>query len=165
MSTFRICGRYPWYVAPSRLGVCFRPPLTHLDFWQSPTHFDKIASPLLSQLTLAALHADSVEQYLIPAIVELANAVQASEDHAKSVNAKLLAHMRDEDIHVRLAAVEALTQVYAKVGEEWLSLLPESVPVIAELMEDDEDVESATQRLIKAIEEHLGEGELESMLV
>jgi U3 small nucleolar RNA-associated protein 10 len=97
--------------------------------------------------------------------VELVNAVQASEDHARFVNARLLGHMRAENYRVKLAAVETLTQIYAKTGEEWLSLLPESVPVIAELMEDDEEeVESATQRLIAAIEEHLGAGELENML-
>jgi U3 small nucleolar RNA-associated protein 10 len=73
--------------------------------------------------------------------------------------------MRSEEAAVRLAAVEALTALYAKLGEEWLPLLPESVPVIAELMEDDEEeVERAVQRLVVKVEEFLGHGELEAML-
>lgn len=73
--------------------------------------------------------------------------------------------MRSEDAGVRLAAVETMTELYTKMGEEWLPLLPESVPLIAELMEDDdEDVERAVQRLIVKVEEFLGVGELEAML-
>lgn len=73
--------------------------------------------------------------------------------------------MRSEDAGVRLASVEAMTELYSKMGEEWLPLLPESVPLIAELMEDDEeDVERAVQRLIVKVEEFLGTGELEAML-
>lgn len=73
--------------------------------------------------------------------------------------------MRSEDAGVRLAAVETMMELYAKMGEEWLPLLPESVPLIAELMEDDdEDVERAIQRLIVKVEEFLGVGELEAML-
>lgn len=73
--------------------------------------------------------------------------------------------MRSEEAAVRLAAVETLTALYAKLGEDWLPLLPESVPVIAELMEDDEEeVERAVQRLVVKVEEFLGHGELEAML-
>lgn len=129
-----------------------------LDFWQSPTHFDKIASPLLSSLSAATAKLTT------PAIVELANAAQ-SEDHFKFINTQVLQHMRSDDGGVRLAAVETMTELYAKMGEEWLPLLPESVPFIAELMEDDEeDVERAVQRLIVKVEESLGAGELEAML-
>lgn len=128
------------------------------DFWQSPTHFDKIAPALLSSLNGATAKLTT------PAIVELANAAQ-SEDHFKFINTQVLKHMRSEDAGVRLAAVETMTKLYAKMGEEWLPLLPESVPLIAELMEDDdEDVERAVQRLIVKVEEFLGAGELEAML-
>lgn len=128
------------------------------DFWQSPTHFDKIAPVLLSSLNGATARLTT------PAIIELANAAQ-SEEHFKFINTWVLQHMRSEDAGVRLAAVETMTGLYAKMGEEWLPWLPESVPLIAELMEDDdEDVERAIQRLIVKVEEFLGMGELEAML-
>lgn len=55
--------------------------------------------------------------------------------------------------------------LYERMGEEWLGMLPESVPYIAELLEDDEEViERETQKLIAKVEEFLGEGELAAML-
>ena len=73
--------------------------------------------------------------------------------------------MRDEESGTRLAAVRALMGLYSRLGEDWLGLLPETVPFIAELLEDDEEVvERECQRLIKRIEEFLGEGELQGML-
>ncbi|KAL7276313.1 snoRNA-binding rRNA-processing protein utp10 [Rhizina undulata] len=132
------------------------------DFWQSPTHFDKIADPLLSQLS----HADSrpVDEFVIPAIVELAHVAQ-SEEHVKFINSKILTHMRADEPKIRLAAVRLLMAIYKRMGEDWLQLLPETVPSIAELMEDDDEVvERETHRLIKVVEEVLGEGELEAML-
>lgn len=128
------------------------------DFWQSPTHFYKIAPVLLSSLNGATARLTT------PAIIELANVAQ-SDEHFKFINTSVLQHMRSEDAGVRLAAVETMTGLYAKMGEEWLPWLPESVPLIAELMEDDdEDVERAIQRLIVKVEEFLGMGELEAML-
>ncbi|RPB13149.1 hypothetical protein P167DRAFT_564665 [Morchella conica CCBAS932] len=128
------------------------------DFWQSPNHFDAIAPALLSTLN------EHTSTLLTPAIVELAHAAQ-SEEHFKLINTRVLALMRSEEAAVRLAAVETLTALYAKLGEDWLPLLPESVPVIAELMEDDEEeVERAVQRLVVKVEEFLGHGELEAML-
>ena len=73
--------------------------------------------------------------------------------------------MRSESVEVRLAAVKVEMKLYEKMGEEWLGLLPETVPYIAELLEDDsEEVERETQRLIGKVEEFLGEGELQGML-
>ena len=61
-------------------------------------------------------------------------------------------------------AVLLLTELYERLGEEWLNMLPETVPVIAELMEDDdEEVERAVQRMVVKIEGYLGES-LDTML-
>lgn len=66
---------------------------------------------------------------------------------------------------MRLVAVKVEMALYEKMGEEWLGMLPETVPYIAELLEDDEEiVERETQRLIGKVEEFLGEGELQGML-
>lgn len=73
--------------------------------------------------------------------------------------------MRSGDWQVRLAAVKAEMALYERMGEEWLGMLPETVPYIAELLEDDEEVvERETQKLISKVEEFLGEGELAAML-
>ncbi|KAI5848875.1 armadillo-type protein [Tricharina praecox] len=127
------------------------------DFWQSPTHFDPLLPALLAILP-------TFSELAIPCLTELAAAAQ-SEEHSKSINTGVLALMRDESEVTRLAAVRAMMGLYARLGEDWLGLLPETVPFIAELMEDDDEtVERETQRLIKRIEEYLGDGELQGML-
>ena len=132
------------------------------DFWQSPTHFDPLIEPLMAQLDVASL--DTTKELVIPAVVELAAAAQ-SEEHFKTINNAILKRMRAESEQVRLGAVVMMKELYARCGEDWLGLLPETVPIIAELMEDDdEEVERETQRLIQKVEEFLGEGELQGML-
>ncbi|CUS10614.1 unnamed protein product [Tuber aestivum] len=135
------------------------------EFWQSPTTFGKIAPILTTQLARAAASAPAVREYVYPALTELVGAIQGSEEHAKVINGKVLEQMKADDKMARIAAAEALKDIYAQAGEEWLNFLPESVPVIAELMEDeDEGVETAAHLLVVAIEKHLGEGELQAML-
>ncbi|KAJ2754358.1 HEAT repeat-containing protein 1, partial [Coemansia sp. BCRC 34490] len=48
--------------------------------------------------------------------------------------------------------------LYEQLGEEYLILLPETIPYLAELLEDDDSrVERATRETIKVIESFLGE--------
>ena len=58
---------------------------------------------------------------------------------------------------VRLAAVQTLYRLFTDVGEEYLILLPESLPYLSELLEEDApDILEATVKLIKFIEELSG---------
>lgn len=73
-------------------------------------------------------------------------------------------HMRNEHAAIRLVAVQAEQDLTEKLGEEWLALLPEMLPFISELQEDDdEEVERETRAWIRKIEGLLGES-LEGML-
>ncbi|KAI5922209.1 armadillo-type protein [Camillea tinctor] len=131
------------------------------DFWQAPAHFDAVAPILIAQF----LHAASVDLTtdLIPTIVELAAAAD-SPDHRKALNSSLLKHLRSEQGAVRLAVVKCQQALTDRLGEEWLSMLPEMLPYISELQDDDdEDVERETHRWIVGIEGVLGES-LDTML-
>jgi U3 small nucleolar RNA-associated protein 10 len=131
------------------------------DFWRTPSHFSAIAPVLCSQFEHAS--ALPLTQELIPAIVELAAAADSS-DHHKELNVAILKHMRSENTSVRLAAVKCEQALTDRLGEEWLSMLPEMLPFISELQEDDDDiVEKETHRWIVKIEGVLGES-LDSML-
>ena len=131
-------------------------------FWQSPDHFDAIIEPLMAQISKA--HTISVIEDIIPAIAELASAVSASNEQLKSINSFLLRYMRHEDAAVRLAAVKAERTLTDKLGLDWMTLLPEILPFIAELQEDDDRaVEIETLRWRPQIEAITGEG-IESML-
>lgn len=119
-------------------------------------------APLLKLLTIT--HSEEISTHVIPTIVELAATCSSSIDNLRGINSALLKYMRDDQAHTRLATVlceQALTQ---RLGEEWLSLLPEMLPFISELREDDdESVERETQRWINSMEGILGE-DLEGML-
>ncbi|RDL40455.1 ARM repeat-containing protein [Venustampulla echinocandica] len=131
------------------------------EFWQSPAHFSAIAPVLCAQFT----HAPSLPlaAELIPAVVELAAAADSS-DHHKELNGTIMKHLRSEIASVRLAAVKCEQALTDRLGEEWLSMLPEMLPFISELQEDDDDVvEKETHRWIMKIEGVLGES-LDSML-
>merc|ERR1711964_378276 len=131
------------------------------DFWQSPSHFTVIAPVLCDQFKNASSLPLVLD--LIPAVVELAAAADSS-DHHKELNSAILKHMRSETASVRLAAVRCEQELTDRLGEEWLSMLPEMLPFISELQEDDDDVvEKETHRWIVKIEGVLGES-LDSML-
>ncbi|KAI5863109.1 hypothetical protein GGS23DRAFT_568312 [Durotheca rogersii] len=131
------------------------------DFWQAPAHFDAVASVLASQLSHAP-HVNLADDF-IPTIVELA-AASDSQEHQKELNSSLLKHLRSEQSSVRLAAVRCEQALTGKLGEEWLSMLPEMLPYISELQDDDDDeVERETNRWIVGIEGVLGES-LDAML-
>lgn len=148
-----------WSRALQTLAKCFEHDQD--DFWQSPAHFGAIAPVLCAQFT----HGSTLPllQDLIPAIVELAAAAD-SPDHHKELNTTILKHLRSESASIRLAAIKCEQQLTDRLGEEWLSMLPEMLPFISELQEDDDDVvEKETHRWIVKIEGVLGES-LDAML-
>ncbi|KAL8675492.1 MAG: hypothetical protein Q9168_000004 [Polycauliona sp. 1 TL-2023] len=127
----------------------------HSSFWQSPAHFSPISNALLDQLKYAADISPTSD--LIPCITELAVAADSSNHH-KTLNASILKYTRSDVPAVRLAAVQCQQSLTNRLGEEWLALLPEMLPFISELQEDDDEmVERETLRWIKKIEDVLGE--------
>jgi len=111
----------------------------------------------------------------IPAITELATAADSTDNH-KEINTILMQYLRPssglnakkkaggENPHTRVAALKAEQALTEALGEEWLALLPEMLPYISELMEDeDEGVEREVRKWVKQIEGVLGE-KLDDML-
>ncbi|KAL2164461.1 hypothetical protein VTH06DRAFT_3677 [Thermothelomyces fergusii] len=130
-------------------------------FWQAPAHFGAVAPVLIEQF-LNAGAVDATEE-LIPAVVELAAAAD-SQEHHKELNSALLKHLRNGQAAVRLAVVKCQQALTSRLGEEWLQALPEMLPYISELQDDDDEVvERENRRWIVGIEEKLGES-LDSML-
>ncbi|KAK3705231.1 snoRNA-binding rRNA-processing protein utp10 [Vermiconidia calcicola] len=129
------------------------------DFWQSPAHFDVIDGPLLRQLTTSPIEQ---QQQVISTITNLAAAT--SPEHHKSMNATIMSYMRHEHADVRLAAVQCERSITERLGLEWLTLLPEMLPFISELQEDDDErVEREILKWVGQIEAVTGES-LEGML-
>ncbi|KAK4043989.1 hypothetical protein C8A01DRAFT_12532 [Parachaetomium inaequale] len=133
-------------------------------FWQAPAHFGAVAPVLVEQfLNAGAAGTIDTTEDLIPAVVELAAAAD-SQEHHKELNGALLKHLRHGQAAVRLAVVQCQQALTGRLGEEWLQALPEMLPYISELQDDDDEVvERENRRWIVEIEEKLGES-LDSML-
>ncbi len=70
----------------------------------------------------------------------------------------LMATRSRRSVSERLRAVAAVEGLVGRMREEYLLLLPETIPFVAELLEDPEhQVRNVTQRLIKTLEELSGE--------
>ncbi|NXG68188.1 HEAT1 protein, partial [Baryphthengus martii] len=100
---------------------------------------------------------ERVTAHLIPCIAQFSVAM-ADDSLWKPLNYHILLKMRHTSPKVRFAALLALVEVAQKLKENYLVLLPESIPFLAELMEDEcEEVEQQCQKTIHQLEVILGE--------
>ncbi|SCU92811.1 LAMI_0E12134g1_1 [Lachancea mirantina] len=127
------------------------------EYWKSTSRFEVISEALIAQLSNIE---DSVAKYLVKAISSLAVSNAGAEDHNKIMNTLLMSHMKAScRSKEKLWASRSIKAIYSKVGENWLALLPQLVPIIAELLEDDNDEVEYEVRtgLVKVVENVLGE--------
>mmetsp|Transcript_47338 Transcript_47338/g.93115 ORF Transcript_47338/g.93115 Transcript_47338/m.93115 type:complete len:865 (-) Transcript_47338:76-2670(-) len=134
----------------------------HQQFF-SKEYFDTVVPPLVAQLEngLAGrtekAYQEFVDQFLGPALEELAVRM-GNYTLWKPLNHAVLNCCRHHSAAVRFASVTVLQRLFCRLAEQWLVMLPETLPSIAELMEDtDTNVESRTQELITDIEKISGE--------
>ncbi|KAK5664222.1 hypothetical protein OQA88_438 [Cercophora sp. LCS_1] len=131
------------------------------EFWQAPAHFGAVAPVLIEQFQRAG--SVDVAEELVPTVVELGAAADSKEHH-KELNGSLLKLLRSEQAAVRLGVVKCQQALTDRLGQEWLANLPEMLPYISELQDDDDEtVERENRRWIVKIEQALGES-LDSML-
>jgi U3 small nucleolar RNA-associated protein 10 len=97
------------------------------------------------------------EELLVPTIAQMACA--AGKDVLwKPLNHQLLMQTRDGDWEVRYVALKALHECFVTVGEEYLSMLPESISFLAELLEDERpEVEALCKTAVQHVEDLSGE--------
>lgn len=86
-------------------------------------------------------------------------AVTASSDvQSKVLNHQLLMTTRSIEPRTRLVALQGVAAVATRLAEEYLVLLPETIPFLAELLEDSEHaVEAEAAALLRQLEELSGE--------
>ena len=137
------------------------------EYWQVASRFNSVSSALTAQLVNIE---DPIGKHLVKCLCSLAQDTSSSDDHNKQLNEQIISHMRiigDKEPNAREKywSVKALTTIYKRVGEAWLSLLPQLVPIVAELLEDDdEEVQTEVREgLAKIMEELMGES-LEHLL-
>lgn len=123
--------------------------------------FDILMQPLVDQLENTLDGVESLlkrnEEILTPCLVHFALAT-ADDALWKQMNYQILLKMRHNVPKIRLIALHCLTEIVKKLGEDFLSLLPETIPFLAELLEDEEEeVEKACQKAVQEMEKVLGE--------
>jgi U3 small nucleolar RNA-associated protein 10 len=125
--------------------------------------FDRLVPALVAQIenntgSLKEYQA-RVTDHLIPAIAQLA--INVGDDKLwKSLNHQVLLTTRSSAAPIRFAGLKVVEAFYQRLGEEFLPLLPETVPFLAELMEDSAmEVEQLCQEVIALINKYLPEGE------
>ena len=65
---------------------------------------------------------------------------------------------RSDDASVRWVALKAISELYTRLGEEMLVYFPETIPFLAELLEDnDPEVEQLSKEVCLEIQNYLGE--------
>jgi U3 small nucleolar RNA-associated protein 10 len=121
------------------------------------TRFDTIVQPLVDQLD------NNGDGRVIERSSAIASclgqlAVVVPQVQWKQLQYQVLTKTQDQDRDVKCAAVATLYQFYEKVGQSFVINLPEMIPYIAELLEDENKaVVLATQKLVAKIENVTGE--------
>ncbi|KAG7207619.1 hypothetical protein KM043_009240 [Ampulex compressa] len=123
--------------------------------------FDTLAQPLVDQLENTMGTKEEYEkrasELIVPCIAAFASAIPDDSLHKQLVYQTLL-KTRHAKPYVRSAALNSLVEIVRKLGEDFMPLLPETVPFLAELLEDeDEATEKCAQNAVRTLEEILGE--------
>ncbi|XP_055640607.1 HEAT repeat-containing protein 1 homolog [Toxorhynchites rutilus septentrionalis] len=120
--------------------------------------FDTLMQPIVDQLENSLVLAeDDVRRLVVDCLSQLVVAV-ADDTLWRQLNHQVLLKTRNNDPEIRLFALEACTDIVRRIGENFAPLLPESIPFLAELMEDENQaVERAVKRTIREVEKVTGE--------
>ncbi|CAH0404614.1 unnamed protein product [Chilo suppressalis] len=123
--------------------------------------FETLMQPVVDQLqnTLGSIQSlkTRATELLIPCISQFAVATQ-DDSLWKLLNYQILLKTKHNDADIRLIALDCLVAMATQLGSSWLPLLAESVPFLAELLEDgDQRIETSTKEAIRKLEQILGE--------
>ncbi|KAI1886943.1 hypothetical protein AGOR_G00200970 [Albula goreensis] len=139
----------------------------HKIFLYDTQHFiskdraDTLMTPLINQLenTLGGeeIYQSRITQHLVPCVGHFAVAM-GDDSQWKPLNYQILLKTRHSSPKVRFSALLLLLELATKLRENYMVLLPETIPFLAELMEDEcEEVEHQVQKVIHEMEVILGE--------
>ncbi|XP_061612470.1 HEAT repeat-containing protein 1 [Phyllopteryx taeniolatus] len=122
---------------------------------------DALLAPLVDQLenTLGGReeYRQRVTEHLVACVGQFAVSL-ADDTQWKSLNYRVLLKSRHADAEVRFSSLLMLMELAAKLKENYVVLLPETIPFLAELMEDEcEEVEQQVQKVVQEMENILGE--------
>ena len=143
--------------------------------------FDRLLTPLVAQLHIApspeelpllppdatleaSLSPEAQEALDVPAralvacLAQMALASGGGDARWRPLNHAVLMATRSPDLRTRLAALEGAAAVANALQEEYLPLLPEALPFLAELLEDGQlEIEARAAATLRTLEALSGE--------
>ncbi|TMW64310.1 hypothetical protein Poli38472_012932 [Pythium oligandrum] len=122
--------------------------------------FDVIMTPLVDTIDILK-YMPAAKEFVNDTVAEcVANLAWAAKNDLlwKPLHYAVLMKSRGDCAAIRLATLKIVDKCYTIIGDEFLAMLPESIPFLSELMEDnDAEVERTCHQVIKQIEDISGE--------
>jgi hypothetical protein len=122
--------------------------------------FKAVVVPLVNQIDLVKVDAANYRDRMDLLVSTLGHLASSTRDDKlwKLINHEVMMKSRSEHVPARLTSLRCLEFFYDSLGEEFLILFPETIPFLAELLEDDDaDVEKLAHQVCAVIEKYLGE--------
>ncbi|XP_023757327.1 uncharacterized protein At3g06530 [Lactuca sativa] len=150
----------------SSLHKCFLYDTGNLEFLDS-SNFQVLLKPIVSQIGVdppssLEQHPDvpsvnEVDELLVSCVGQMA-VTSASDLLWKPLNHEVLMQTRSEKVRTRMLGLKIVKYLVENLREEYLVLLPETIPFLGELLEDVEpNVKSLAQEILKEMETLSGE--------
>ena len=140
------------------------------DGWMDEEKFNSVSPPLVKLIGAYFVPDYSTEygkfmnNYVVPTVVQLVVCTSGHDDWWQSFNHQVLLQTRSPVAAVRLVAIRVIRECFERMSQEYLPLLPDVIPFLADLLEDeDAEVEKMAQELRHQLESLSGE-ELTSYL-
>lgn len=140
------------------------------DGWMDEAKFKLVSSPLVKLLgayfipNYATEYPKFMSQFVVPTLIQLVVSTAGHDDWWQQFNHEVLVQTRSPIKDVKLAAMRVIRECFERMSQEYLPLLPDVIPFLADLLEDeDAEVEKAAQDLRVQLESISGE-ELTSYL-
>lgn len=140
------------------------------DGWMDEAKFRLVSSPLVRLLgayfvpNYATEYPKFMSQFVVPTLIQLVVSTSGHDDWWQQFNHEVLVQTRSPMKEVKLAAMRVIRECFERMSQEYLPLLPDVIPFLADLLEDeDAEVEKVAQDLRVQLESISGE-ELTSYL-
>ena len=140
------------------------------DGWLDEEKVRSVSTPLVKLIgsyfvpDYATEYVKFMNSYVLPTVVQLVVSTSGHDDWWQSLNHQVLLETRSPINAVKLVAIRVIRECFERMAQEYLPLLPDVIPFLADLLEDeDAEVEKMAQELRHQLESLSGE-ELTSYL-
>lgn len=93
-------------------------------------------------------HDEFIREFVKPCFVQLCLALSDKDDWHVLYDG-VVSCAKEENVGVRIQVLGIIQVLFEEIGEEFIALLPQTLPVLAEFLEDD-DIEVKKQAIITA---------------